>query len=228
MDKVSKRGTKPSTSAQQKDRQKKVEKINNKMLEKIHILKPDFNQVLKDELKRSRRGEHVFNNDILKFHSKVLTEFIQRYSITNRQGYNQQAMNELGRHTLPQNTAEEIKTHMVVHFGEDELYVNANGVVYGVFCRALRDAILVVLGHINPGGVTVAEREKVNSLIDDMNNLQIYVDELARDRWIGNNATKRTRFEQVRGEVAHMYNTDRGVEWCIHILTEVAPLFNRQ
>ncbi len=61
-----------------------------------------------------------------------------------------------------------------------------------------------------------------------MNKLEIYVDEQARDRWIGNNATKHARFERVRREVAHMYNTDRGVDWCIRILTEVAPLFNRQ
>ncbi|XP_052444157.1 uncharacterized protein LOC127985976 isoform X1 [Carassius gibelio] len=221
MVKGSKRGTKPQTQAQQKERQKKVEAIREDMLEKICILKPDFNEELKDELKRSRRGEHVFNNDILRFHSKVLTEFIQRYSIANRQGYNQQAMTELGRHTLPQNSATDIQTNMVVHFGEDEFYVNANGVMYGEYCRALRDAMLVVLGHINPEDVIQQERERVNFIIDNMNNFAIYVDQLAEVRWIGNNAAKRERFEQVRQQVVTMYNTDRGAGWCIRILNQV-------
>lgn len=221
MDKGSKKGTKPPTSAEQKERQKKVEAIQKDMLEKIRIINPNFNEELKDELRRPKRGEHVFNNDILKFHSKVLTEFIQRYSIANRRGYNQQAMNELGRHTLPQNTATDIQTNMVVHFGQDEFYVNVNAVMYGEYCRALRGALLDVLRHINPGDVADEERQRVNDVIDNMNNLAIYVDHLAKVRWIGNNETRRARFEQVRREVANMYNTDRGFEWCIRILNQV-------
>ncbi|KAF4098127.1 uncharacterized protein LOC131529370 [Onychostoma macrolepis] len=220
--KGSKKGTKPPISVEQKAREKRVEAIKKDMLEKIRIIKPDFNQELEEQLKRSRRGEHVFNNDILRFHSKVLTEFIQRHSINNRQGYNQQAMNDLGRHTLTQNTANEIQTNMVVHFGEDEFYVNANGVMYGEYCRALRDAMLDLLGHINPVNVTPVDRERVNTIIGDMNNLEIYVDQLAKVSWIANTATKRTRFDNVRQEVVHMYHTGRGVDWCIRILNEVS------
>ncbi|KTF79953.1 hypothetical protein cypCar_00045456, partial [Cyprinus carpio] len=196
MAKGSKKGTKPPTSAEQKERQKRVEAIQKDMLEKIRIINPNFNEELKDELRRPKRGEHVFNNDILRFHSKVLTEFIQRYSIANRRGYNQQAMNELGRHTLPQNTATDIQTNMVVHFGEDEFYVNVNAVMYGEYCRALRGALLDVLRHINPGDVADEERQRVNDVIDNMNNLAIYVDQLAKVRWIGNNESRRARFEQ--------------------------------
>ncbi len=227
MNTASKRGAKPSTSAEKKEREKRVEDIKKDMLEKIRIVDPDFKVELKEELERSQRGEHVFNNNILKSHSKVLKEFIQIKNINNLQGYNQRqhAINELGKHTLSQNTADDIQTNMVVDFDEDEFYMNANGVVYGVYCRVLREAMLVVLNHINPGAVRPEETRWVQFVIDNMNNLQIYVDELARDRWIGNNATKQARFEQVRGEVAHMYNTKRGVDWCIDILTEVAPLF---
>ncbi len=228
--KGSKRGPKPLTPAQQKEREKKVEKIKKDMLRKIHIIDPKFSQELKEELGRSKRGEHVFNNDILKFHFKVLTNFIQSHHITNLRGYNQhqEAVDELGKHTLPRNTATEIQTNMVVDFDEDEFYMNANAVVYGVYCRALREGMLDVLHHINPDDVTEVKKQWVNYVIYHMNKLEIYVDEQARDRWIGNNATKHARFERVRREVAHMYNTDRGVDWCIRILTEVAPLFNRQ
>lgn len=225
MVKGSKRGTKPPTQAEQKERQKRLEAIKKDMLEKIHILNPNFKQELKEELGRSQRGEHVFNNGILRFHFNVLTEFIQTHHIDNLRGYNQQAMNTLGRLTLPATTAEDIQTNMVVHFGEDEFYVNANGVMYGIYCRELRQALLGVLSHINPGDVTQEERQRVNFVIDNMNNLEIYVDQLARVRWIANIATRQARFAQVRQEVVTMYNTDRGFDWCILILREVAPLF---
>ncbi len=228
--KGSKRGTKTLTLDEQKERQKRVDKIKTDMLKKIHIIKPNFKKELKKQLERSKRSEHVFNNNILKFHSKVLKEFKERHRIDKQRGYDQhqQALKELGKHTLTPDTAREIQTHMVVHFDEDEFYVNANAVVYGVYCSVLREAMLVVLGHKNPGDVTEAEKQSVNLVIDNMNNRQIYVDHMAKVKWIANIATRQARFEEVRGEVVHMYNTDRGVDWCIRILTEVAPLFNRQ
>ncbi|XP_056614396.1 uncharacterized protein LOC130429700 [Triplophysa dalaica] len=227
--KGSKRGTKPPISAEQKERQKKVEDITKDMLEKIRILNPNFKQELTEELKRSKRGEHVFNNSILRFHSNVLTEFIKEHGIYNLRGYNQiqQGLDELGKHTLSQNTEAEIQSNMVVRFSQDEFYVNANGVVYGEYCRALRVALLDVLRHINPGDVTEDERERVKFLIDTMNNFQIYVDELAKVSWIANKGDRKRRFEQVRQAVANMYNRDRGSDWCISILCQVAPLFKQ-
>ncbi|KAF4098131.1 uncharacterized protein LOC131528938 [Onychostoma macrolepis] len=225
MVKGGKKGTKPPTPAEQKERQKRVEKIKEGVLEKIRILKPDFNQELKFELGRSKRGEHVFNNNILRFHSKVLTKFREDNNNV-LQGCNQQAMNDLGRHTLTLETAKEIQTEMVVDFGEDEFYMNANAVVYGVYCSALREAMLAVLRRINPDDVTPEKKQRVNFIIDNMNNLEIYVDELAKVKWIANNATIWTRFDDVRREVVKMYKTDRGVDWCIDILHSVAPLFN--
>ncbi len=228
MAKGSKRGATPSTSVQQKEREKRVEDIRKDMLEKIHIIDPDYQELkeqLKEQLGRSKRGEHVFNKGILKFHSKVLKKFIQIKNIDTLQEYNQQAMTELDGHTLPQNTETDIQTNMVVDFGKDELYVNANAVFYGVYCSALREAMFNVLKHINPGEVKVDKKQRVNCVIYNMNYHEIYVDQLAKVKWIASKATNQARFERVRGEVAHMYNTDRGVDWCIRILTEVAPLF---
>ncbi|KAA0721417.1 hypothetical protein E1301_Tti023158 [Triplophysa tibetana] len=220
----SKRGSKPLTPAEKKER---LKKLQEDMLKKIHIIDPDFYEELKEELERSKRGEHVLNNDILKFHSKVLSKFIQDNGIANLQRYDQiqQEVNELGKHTLSQNTAADIQTNMVFHFGEDEFYVNANAVMYGVYCRALRDALLVVLGHINPDDVTEEERQRVNFVIDNMNNYEIYVDDFAKVRWIANQADKQNKFRQVKQEVVNMYKTDRGDNWCIRILRLVQPLF---
>ncbi len=36
--------------------------------------------------------------------------------------------------------------------------MNANAVVYGVYCRALREGMLDVLHHINPDDVTEVKR----------------------------------------------------------------------
>ncbi len=226
--KGSKRGPKPLTSAQKKEREKRVEEIKKDMLEKIRIIKPKFDQELEEQLGRSKRGEHVFNNNILKFHSKVLKKFIKIHRIGNLKEHNQQAVTELDGHTLPQNTETDIRTNMVVHFGADEFYMNANAVEYGEYCRVLTKAMIAVLNHINPEHVTCKEKQWVNFVIDYMNKYEIYVDQLAKVKWIGNNATRRTRFEQVRREVAHMYNTDRGFDWCIRILRLVAPLFGHR
>ncbi|MCI4387041.1 hypothetical protein PGIGA_G00069440 [Pangasianodon gigas] len=228
MVKGSKKGTKPPTPAQQKERQKRVEDIKKDMLEKIRIINPNFSRELQEELGRSKRGEHVFNNGILKFHFNVLTDFIQSHGIDNLRGYNREAVKELGKQTLPRKTETDIQTNMVVHFVEDEFYVNANGVLYGEYCRALRGALLDVLRRINPGDVTEEERQRVNFVIDNMNNLEIYVDQLARVRWIANSQDRRDQVEQVRQEVATMYNTDRGFNWCIRILHEIAPLFEHR
>ncbi len=117
---------------------------------------------------------------------------------------------------------------MVVHFEQDEFYVNANGVVYGEYCRAVCDALLKVLSHTNPDEVTEEERQRVILVIDNMINLQVYVDPLAMVKWISkqtNTTQAQTQFDNVRGKVANMYKTDRGYDWCIRILHLVAPLF---
>ncbi len=229
MMKTSKSGTKPSTSTEKKEREKRVEDIREDMLKKIYIVDQNFKVELKEQLEESQRGEHVFNNGILKFNSDVLEKFIKINNINNLKEYDQhqQKINELGRCTLSQNTADEIQKNMVVHFDKDEFYVNANALLYGEYCRVLREAMLVVLNHIKPGDVPPEDKQRVILVIDNMNNRQIYVDELARDRWIAldRTGTRQTQFERVRREVACMYNTDRGVDWCIRILTEVAPLF---
>ncbi len=129
---------------------------------------------------------------------------------------------------------------MVVDFEEGEFYVNANEVENGVYCRVLTEAMIAVLNHINPEHVTEAERQRnialrnknpvrktrneiewVNFVIDNMNKYEIYVDPLAKVKWIDDKVTNQARFERVRGEVAHMYKTDRGVDWCIRVLNKI-------
>lgn len=223
--KGSKKGKQPPSSAEQKERQKRVAEIKKDMLEKIHYINQNFHPELKEELGRSQRGEHVFNNGILRFHSNVLIKFIQNQHIDNLQGYNQQALNVLGRHTLPPSTETKIQREMVVNFADNEFYINANAIIYGEYCRALSGALLDVLKCINPGDVTKEKAQWVNFVIERMNTHEIYVDQLAKVRWINNQDNREEEFEQVRQAVVNMYNTDRGLDWCFRILHVVAPWF---
>ncbi|KAI5096280.1 hypothetical protein C0J45_13174 [Silurus meridionalis] len=220
--------TQEKSQAEQIKREKRVEEIKEDMLKKVRDIKPDFYEELTEELKRSRRGEHVFNNDILKFHYKVLVEFLNRLGFSNRPQFNEETMKRLARHTLSQNTAEQIETEMVVHFDDDEFYVNANAVMYSVYCRELREAFFEILSHLNPLDVTEEETRRVDFVIDNMNNFEIYVDHLAKQKWIGNNGDKLNRFMGVKQKVVTMYKTERGVEWSIDTLREIERLLGQR
>ncbi|XP_058271898.1 uncharacterized protein LOC131369327 [Hemibagrus wyckioides] len=215
------------TLDQQRARARQLQDIQKRVVEKLNLIGEPFNEELKEELKRSKRGAHVFNNDVLKFHSKVLKDFIKRYRIESLRGYNKQTMDELGKHTLLQKTAADIQYNMVVHFDDDEFYVNDNAILYSVYSKVLHEAFLKVLRHINPDDKTDKEKQQVTDIIDNMNNYQIYVDKFAKEKWIDNNPTRERRFEEVRGEVANMYKEERGLVWCTDIMHEVEPLFNR-
>ncbi|XP_053505356.1 uncharacterized protein LOC128622684 [Ictalurus furcatus] len=230
MGKGSKKGTKPS-QAHQREIKKSAEDIKCKVLANSHIINPMFNQDQGGNLKRPKRGEHVFNNAILKFHYNVLTDFKRTRGVDLLQGYDdnvQQAMNELGRHPLPQSTATEIQTNMVAFFDNNEDYVDANAIPFGRYCRELHEALLVVLGHINPVDVTDEEGTRVETLLNDMNNLQIYVDQAAKQKWIGNNPGRQARFEAVGQQVSHMFSMGHVFNWCHRIMRQVEPLFNQR
>ncbi|XP_060747608.1 uncharacterized protein LOC132860431 [Tachysurus vachellii] len=220
------------TSAQKVARWRKAEEIRRDMEQKLRNLNQLLPEQLREQLTRSEKGEHVFNNNILKFHLKVLRDFIKGPNkIYSLRGYEsiEQTLNELGKHTLSPHTAGDIQTNMVVHFDSDEVYVNANAITYGKFSRALREAFSNVLGFHDPEDQQIKEAENkqwLTLIVEYMNNNQIYVDQYAKVKWIGNNQTRQRRFEEVRDEVANMYSTGRGLNWCADIMRVVEPLFN--
>ncbi|XP_046700517.1 uncharacterized protein LOC124382465 [Silurus meridionalis] len=173
------------------EEQKESEKKLLDMCEKIRLIDTDYqmdkkvDKELYKDVRKTKRGAHVFNNDLLKFHHKVLQKFIKKYQIFNLQGYNKEEIEEFSSHTLSQETTMEIQRNMVVHFDHEDLYINTNGVLYGTFQEELCDALLNVLGHINPEDVTEADKERLNDVINYMNRLEIYVDQIAKEKWIG-------------------------------------------
>ncbi|MGL5623384.1 hypothetical protein [Cetobacterium sp.] len=201
---------------------------------------PDYQSNEKVELEQckdagnAKRGAHVFNNNVLKFHHKVLEMFIEKYDISNLQGYNKEIIEEFGSHTLSQETTVEIQRNMVVHFEPEDQYKNNNATLYGIHHEELIEAFLNVLGHINPEDVTEADKEHLNDEINKINRLEIYVDTDAKKKWIesGMNhrekAKRQARFDVVKQQVATMFETDRSLEWSLEILGRVSPLFSQR
>ncbi|GAA6100111.1 uncharacterized protein LOC122141291 [Tachysurus ichikawai] len=168
--------------AEQEERRRQVEEILKKMEENLRHINRPLPQSLKVELGKSKRGEHVFNTDILKFYSKVLRRFLEKNNnIQSLQGYEseKQTLNTFGEHTLSPDTEYDIQTKMVVELDPYEFYVNANGKLYGEFSKVLREAFLNVLDVQDPSGET-ANKQRVTLIIENMNNYQIYVDEMIK------------------------------------------------
>ncbi|XP_076843084.1 uncharacterized protein LOC143487799 [Brachyhypopomus gauderio] len=226
------------------DKVKTLEKIRCNVLEIIRLIdtKFEFTEPLMEELKRSKRGEHVFNNDILKFHKKILKHFLKSQHIYSvKQVDSDTLINELGNHGLDENTECEISTNMVVHFEEEEFYVNCNALVYGIYCAALREVLFLMLNlMLNPNSyaqsniatnIEISDNvSKVNYIIDLMDEKEVYVDHFAKEKWINQDRSNRRkpsrmeRFKLVKDNVAHMYKHQRGVQWCAEIKNRLSEL----
>lgn len=199
---VSKKKT-PSHKSRKKEETEKMLKIRQEMLEKIRLIKPDY--VLSTELQRetrgSKRGEHVFNNNILKFYSTVVrTEFGPINLFYSNLFEYMSNKTHMGYHRLRPDIEQDICSKMVVTFDETDFYVNANSFIYGVYSKELRSALLKVL--LNPHLHTRSDAKRVNHITDLMNDHGIYVDQMAKAKWINNEQIKRERFNKVKGEVA--------------------------
>nr|XP_023661925.1 uncharacterized protein LOC111840860 [Paramormyrops kingsleyae]XP_023661926.1 uncharacterized protein LOC111840860 [Paramormyrops kingsleyae] len=180
--------------------QKKMEAIRNETLQKIHLINQNykFQELLVDTGIRSKRGEHVINNNVIKFHVKL----VKRY------------LNIPGQTTpdlicpLIKATQDAIMKEMVAHFGTDELYINANALVYGIYIGELRKALL---GFLQDGSQESKDRASI--IILNMNQCDAYVDDLAKVKWIKNSSTKLQRFTTARNEVEEMFAVKCGSEF---------------
>ncbi|XP_062379673.1 uncharacterized protein LOC134068139 [Sardina pilchardus] len=179
-------------------RRKKAQEVQKETLRKIERVNQNFAipnnaRPLDDYGARSRRGEHVINNDVIVVYSKVVDLFMsKRYNLPNDLNMTR---------PLDDNTAAAIRTELVVHFDEDELYINANALIYGEYIRVLKAALTDFLTTPTQGN-----RHKVSVFANLMNEEEAYVDPFAKVKWIGNQNRKRERFETIRDKVATMFN----------------------
>ncbi|XP_063080280.1 uncharacterized protein LOC134470182 [Engraulis encrasicolus] len=173
--------------------QKKLQEIRDMTLRKIQRINQnfEFNNPLVDDGKRARRGEHVINNDVISFYYKTVDDFMKEtFYMPNTLGIES---------PLDNNTSEAIQTELVVHFDEDELYINANALIYGEYSRVLKQALKSWL--LAPSQELVGP---VNRIVQIMNEEEAYVDPLARDKYIRNQNARRVRVETIRGRVVDM------------------------
>lgn len=190
-----KKGKQPVES--QAARQKKVQKVRDETLEKIRRINQNFafpkNEApLDDYGKRSGRGEHVINNDVTRIYSKVVDDFMSRYHIP--------IMLNMAC-PLDNGTVNAIMNELVVHFNDDEFYINSNALIYGQYSWALKRVLTEFLMRESQ-----ESRDHVAFIVNHMNEVEAYVDEFAKVKWIGNQNAKRIRFETIRNEVAAMFS----------------------
>ncbi|XP_028830311.1 uncharacterized protein LOC114786902 isoform X1 [Denticeps clupeoides] len=193
------KGKKGSVSQEAGQQQKKMIEIKNMIQEAFRRIDPDYQideQLLKDTGVRSRRGEHVINNDVLKFHTKILTE----------RGIQRDVQCPLKR-----SIQNDIMYEMVAEFEPYELYINVNAVIYGFYCGVLRIALLMLLEPTsqmksNPLPAVqnwriqmlrrteeVNWRDEADCIITNMNACQAYVDPFAKVKWTGNSHANLTK-----------------------------------
>ncbi|XP_028821483.1 uncharacterized protein LOC114773123 [Denticeps clupeoides] len=211
------KGKKGSVSQEAGQQQKKMIEIKNMIEEAFHRIDPDYQideKLLTDTGVRSRRGEHVINNNVLKFHTKILTE----------RGIQRDVQCPLKR-----SIQNDIMYEMVAEFEPYELYINVNAVIYGFYCGVLRIALWKLLETTSKKKTVKSNaavqnwriqmlrrteevnwRDEADCIITNMNVHQAYVDPFAKEKWTGNSRAKLRKFEAARESVAVMYQDIRG------------------
>ncbi|XP_028830309.1 uncharacterized protein LOC114786901 [Denticeps clupeoides] len=210
------KGKKGSVSQKAGQQQKNMIKIKNMIEEAIHPIDPDYQideQLLKDAGVRSRRGEHVINNDVLKFHKKI-DKFL-----TNSRDV---------QCPLDKSIQNDIMYEMVAEFELDELYINVNSVIYGVYWGVLKIALWKLLHpnhyrkfssfpavhnwmrEISRRTEEVNWKDEADRIITNMNDCQAYVDPFAKVKWTRNSPDNLRKFEAARQSVAVMYQVTCG------------------
>ncbi|XP_062381144.1 uncharacterized protein LOC134069253 [Sardina pilchardus] len=191
-----KRKTEQKQLMQAEARQKEVQRIQDMTLQNIRRIIPhfQFKEPLVDDGKRSSKGEHVINKDVITFYHMV-DDFRKNNECPTKPI-------TLG---CPLEAAID---ELVVHFDKDELYINANAVLYGEYSRALKKALTACM----QGGRRIKDNAHndnepgVSSIVQHMNKVEAYVDEFAKNKFIGDDKAKKSKFETIRNETKTMFS----------------------
>ncbi|XP_028829790.1 uncharacterized protein LOC114786666 isoform X2 [Denticeps clupeoides] len=181
------KGKKGSVSQEAGQQQKKMIEIKNMIQEAFRRIDPDYQideQLLKDTGVRSRRGEHVINNDVLKFHTKILTE----------RGIQRDVQCPLKR---------SIQNDIIIALWmllEPTSQMRSNPL----------PAVQNWRIQMHRRTEEVNWRDEADRIITNMNACQAYVDPFAKVKWTGNSSAKLRKFEDARESVAVMYQDTRG------------------
>ncbi|XP_048037253.1 uncharacterized protein LOC125262502 [Megalobrama amblycephala] len=151
------------------------------------------------------RGQHVFNNNLLKFPRSVLEDLLKDVG-----GYEQ--LNNLIEDLKPlsQTQQDAISNKMVAHFSPKDGYVDYNAAVYGAYVEELRKALVAYLKGCtsnNQGDKYKLheKRSRVQFIADEMVNRNVFVDPMACDHWLKKDQNKHAKqFNEIRAALKKM------------------------
>ncbi|XP_051536058.1 uncharacterized protein LOC127430352 [Myxocyprinus asiaticus] len=159
------------------------------------------------------RGQHVFNNGLLDIHRSVLQDLLSEL-----RGYDQ--LDNLLQDVSAFFNQDERNaiSNMVAYFSLDEFYVDYNAEVFGVFVRELRRELVAYLKvyiyppqkdkytsvSYNRDRALWRHIERVQHIVRMMVEHEVYVDTMARDRWLQSNTGCKDLYEKVRQAVDKM------------------------
>ncbi|XP_067255059.1 uncharacterized protein [Chanodichthys erythropterus] len=155
--------------------------------------------------KLADRGQHVFNNNLLKFHRSVLEDLL------NEVGASEQLNNLMeGLKPLSEDQQNAVSTTMVAHFSPKDGYVDYNAAVYGAYVEELRKALVAYLKGCtsnNQGDKYKLheKRSRVQFIADEMVNRNVFVDPMACDHWLKKDQNKHAKqFYEIRAALKNM------------------------
>ncbi|XP_073702512.1 uncharacterized protein [Garra rufa] len=146
---------------------------------------------------RAGRGQHVFNNGLLKFYHSVLKDLLRQVG-----GYDEQLENLMQDLIIPLNiNVQKAIREMVAYFSLDEFYVDFNADLFGEFARELRRALVDYLkaktsDNQNERYRIRGFRQRVLLIATEMANHEVYVNPMARDRWLQENGRREKAVRQ--------------------------------
>nr|XP_055032894.1 uncharacterized protein LOC129421407 isoform X2 [Misgurnus anguillicaudatus] len=175
----------------------------------------DSNAVLSASEHRAGRGQHVFNNGLLKFHEKVLDD-LQKDLLKNDNNIIPDEKMVLLKQCLDIPLSTNVRKDigdMVVHFGEKDFYVDYNACVYGEYVKQLRQGIVELLKSYTAIDCDRDEArnicQRVKLIAAKMVEHDVYVDPMARNHWLKQNKNlqqqRQQQYNQVRNELQNKF-----------------------
>ncbi|XP_048037242.1 uncharacterized protein LOC125262495 isoform X1 [Megalobrama amblycephala] len=154
--------------------------------------------------KLAGKGQHVFNNNLLKFHRSVLEKLLK-----DLRGYDKH-MKNLEKdlvNPLSEDHKKKIGTEMVVDLSSKDEYVDYNAVVFGAYVEKLRHELVEYLKADTSDNDDERNRIKtqVQLITNNMVNLNVYVDPMACDHWLKKNPKKNQQFKDIRDALRNMF-----------------------
>lgn len=155
----------------------------------------------------TKQGHHVINKGVLLFKYNVLQRLLECVKGANRNDMNR-LLGDLPE-SFDEGCRDLISNKMVVQFDQNENKIDCNDEVYGVYQHELGSALMGFLKNktSEEHGKDYDENVKrVQQIVAKMKEFEVYVDPMARDRWIGTDKKKRIKYRECIKKVQKMFD----------------------